>query len=103
MPSFSHHLDQFLTSCRESTYAELQKNKQYADLKTKQSNLRSELEMLMSDEANKLFSSYLEKTSAILSMEANNIMMCGLTLTSELQKCFDTSTSEYKAFAKEYL
>ena len=103
MSSFNNNLDLFLTACRETVYAELQNNKQYAEWKNNQSALRSELEKLMSPEAKEILFAYLEKTADILSMEANNIMLCGLTLTSEMQKRFDSSTQEYKEFAEEYL
>ena len=103
MPSFNENLDQFLTACRETVYAELQKNPQYAGLKEKQSGLRSELEALLTPEADKKLFSYLETTSDILGMEANNIMLCGLSLSSEMRKRFDSSTPEYKAFAELYL
>ena len=103
MSSFNHNLDLFLIGCRETAFAELKNNEQYSELKNSQNALRSELEALMTDEAKKILFAYFEKTSDILSMEANNIMLCGLTLMSEMQKRFDTSTPEYKAFAEQYL
>ena len=103
MSSFNHNLDLFLISCRETAYAELQENKEYAEFKSKQNGLRSELEAVISDEAKKILASYLEATSDILGIEANNIMLCGLTLTSEMQKRFDRATPEYAAFVEEFL
>jgi hypothetical protein len=65
--------------------------------------LRTELEALLSDEAKKVLFSYFEITSDIIGTEANNIMLCGLTLTSETQKRFDASTPEHKAFAEKFV
>ena len=103
MQSFNESLDLFLTACRENALLELKDNEQYAEWKNAQKELFTELETLISPEAQKILKTYNEKITDIQSMEANQIMVCGLTLTAKILKRFDTSTPEYKAFLKEFV
>ena len=83
--------------------AELNLNSEYEGWKSKQADLRSQLETLITPEAQKILDAYVETTTDVQRLEANKILLCGLTVSTELHKRFDSSTMEYKAFAEEYL
>jgi len=66
-------------------------------------DLRSKLETIISHEAQIFLEEYAEATVMLQGMEYNRVLLCGLALSSELRKYFDSSTVEYKAFVKEFL
>ena len=101
--SFNKNLDGFLTGCRESALEELKSNGEYAGWKSTQTNLRSELDTLISPEARRVLEAYLESVTDVQRLEYNTILLCGLTVSAELHRRFDPSTDEYKAFEAEYL
>ena len=68
-----------------------------------QKSLRSELETLISPEAEKVLITYTEAMNEVLSMEINTVLLCGLTFSAEMQKRLDASTPEHKAFLKEFI
>ena len=103
MSSFNDNLGNFLTGCRESALAELKLNSEYEEWKSKQNDLRSQLETLIDTGAQEILTAYIEATTDIQRLEANKILLCGLTVSAELHKRFDTSKPEYKTFAEQYV
>jgi len=103
MSIFNDNLDLFITSYRENALYELRNNGVYAAWKSAQKTLLAELEQIISPEAREMLKKYNEAVTDVQRMEANQIMLCGITISSETQKRFDTSTPEYQAFADKYL
>ena len=103
MDLFNKGLNQFLTLCREKALEELNGNQSYAESKEKQKSLRAELETLISPDKIKVLTAYVESYGETQGMEYDTILLCGITVSAEIQKRFDTSTDEYKAFAEEIL
>lgn len=103
MDTFNEILNNFLTGCREIALEKLKTNDDYSKWIDKQKDLRTELEALLSPEANELLASYIEAFAAMQSMEYNTVFMCGLTTSMKIQKYFDDSTPEYKAFIEEFI
>ena len=103
MTTFNQNLEVFLTGCKENALRELEHYGEYNEWKTAQADLRSRLETLLNPEAQKLLNEYVEATTDVQRMEADKIFLFGLTVSAEIQKRFDASTDEYKAFEGEYL
>jgi len=103
MDMFSEYFGYFITNCRDNALEELRSNKGYNELKSKQDGLRTELEAVISPEAQAVLDKFFEAAVAVKAMECNRTLLCGLTTSVEIHKRFDASTDEYKAFAKEYL
>ena len=103
MDTFSEYFGYFITNCRDNALEELRSNKGYNELKSAQDDLRTELETVISPEAQEMLDKFLETAVAVKAMECNRTLLCGLTTSVEIHKRFDASTDEYKAFAKEYL
>lgn len=102
METFNEQLGNLLVHCRETAIDEICSEKRYKEIEREQSEIRAELEAI-SPEAEKLIARYTEALAATQSMELNRILLCGLTLSSELKKYFDSSTPEYGAFAKDFI
>jgi len=103
MDTFSEYFGYFITNCRDNALEELRSNQNYNDLKMTQDDLRTKLEAIISPEAQAVLESFWESAVAVKAMECNRTLLCGLTTSAEIQKRFDASTDEYKAFSKEYL
>jgi len=102
MSSFNENLGNFLTECRNNALEGLNADKRYAERKQAQDEILSKLAAL-SPEAAALLEDYAEAAVAVQSMEYGAIMLCGLSVTSDICRRFDVSASEHKAFADEYL
>ena len=103
MESFNENLGNFLTGCRDNALEELRTDKRYTERKAAQASLRTKLEAVISAEAKELFEEYAVSAITLNGMEFNRMILLGLSLPAELQKCFNASTPEYMAFADEYL
>lgn len=103
MASFNENLGNFLTECRNNAMEELKSNARYSEWKSKQRDLRSRLESIISAEAVQLLEEYAETTYAVQGMEFNKIHLCGLTALSDIRRLLDTASPEYPVFAEEYL
>ena len=103
MESFNEYLGYLITNCRDNAIEALRTNKNYAELKKKHDDLRTELEAIISPEAQAVLDKYSETGVSVKAMECNKALLCGLTAQAEMQKRFDASTDEYKAFEGEYL
>ena len=100
--SFNENLSNFLTECRNNALEGLNADKRYAERKQAQDEILAKLGAI-SPEAAALLEDYTEAAAAVQSMEYGAIMLCGLSITSDICRRFDASTHEYKAFAGEYL
>ena len=103
MESFNEYLGNLLTDCRNNALEELRSNERYAERKKIQADLRAKLEALISPEATDLLEEYAEAGVHLNGFEYNAVIVCGLTAQSEIQKRFDASTPEYRAFLREYI
>ena len=103
MESFNDYFSYLITHCRDDSLEELRSNTEYIGLKDKHDDLRVRLEAAVSPEARELLDMLVEAATSVKSMECNKALLCGLTMSAEIKKRFDTSTDEYKAFEKEYL
>ena len=103
MESFNEYFGYLITNCRDNALEELRSNKNYNELKNAHDDLRIRLEAAVSPETQEVLEKFIEASVAVKAMECNRTLLCGLTLSAEIQKRFDASTDEYKAFAEEYL
>jgi len=103
MESFSEYFGYLITHCRDNALEELRSNKAYIELKRTQDDLRTQLEAAVNPEIQALLDKFAEAAFSVKSMEINRVLLCGLTVSAEIQKRFDASTDEYKAFEQEYL
>ena len=103
MESFSECFSTLITNCRDNALEELRSNKKFGELKTAESDLRTKLEALISPEAQDILEDFMEAVVAVKGMECNRALLCGLTVSATIQRHYDASTPEYKAFAEEYL
>ena len=103
MQVFNEDFNNFLTECRNDAVKNLEPNERYTERKNRQEKLHTKLISLLNPEIQAVFEEYSEAYGAVQAMEYNAILLCGLTMQSEILKRFDTATAEYKAFAGEYL
>lgn len=103
MASFNENLDAFLTECRNNALEELKTDEKYAEWKRKQTELRSRLESAFDAETAKLFEEYSDATLSVQGIELNKVMLCGLTVLSDIRRRFDAASAEYPAFAENFL
>ena len=103
MESFNEYLGNLLAHCRDNALEEVRTGSRYIEEKQKSIGLRSKLEALISPEAKEILDDLFEVMVTLQVMEYNKVLLCGLTMPAELQKRFDASTAEYKAFEEEYL
>ena len=103
MESFDENFSYLITHCRDNALEELRSNKSYIELKDAHDDLRVRLEAVISPEAKDLLEKFVEAAVSVKAMECNRALLCGLTMSAEIQKRCDASTAEYKAFEKEYL
>jgi len=103
MESFNENLGSFLTGCRDNALEELRTDKRYTERKQAQTSLRSKLEAIINTEAKELLEEYAVSAITLNGMEFNRMILLGLSLPAELQKCFNASTPDYKKFADDYL
>ena len=86
----------FITDCRDNALDGLKSNSRYNERTTKHMEISEKLEAHLSYEAKQLFEDYKEIGLAIMSMEFNTILLCGLSLPTEMSKYLDPATEEYK-------
>lgn len=103
MASFSENLDMFLTECRNNALEELKTDEHYSEWKRKQTELRSRLVSSIGAEAAQLFEEYSDAALSVQGIEMNNVMLCGLTVLSDIRQRFDSEAAEYPAFAEKFL
>jgi plasmid replication initiation protein len=103
MDSFNEYLGYFLTDCRNNALEELRYNKRYIELKQAWDELRAKLETLISPEAVSLLEEYAIAGLRVNGMEYDRVLLCGMTVLTEIQKRLDIYTPEYKALMDEYL
>jgi hypothetical protein len=99
--SFNESLSNFLTECRNGAIEELTSNKRYTGEKNRREDLRSQLAVCLSPEAAALLDDYMGAVYVCVGMEHDKVLLCGLTLTAEMQKRFDPSTPEHKMYIEE--
>ena len=83
-----------MTECRNNALETLDSDKHYAERKQSQADIRAKLAAL---------SPSAEAAGAVQSMEYSAILLCGLTVQSDIGRRFDAATPEYKAFAENYV
>jgi len=103
METYSEYFGYLISHCRDNALEDLRSNQRYMELKGKENDLRTKLEAVINPEVHAVFEKYAEAATAVKNMECNRTLLCGLTAQAEIQKRFDASTDEYKAFEDEYL
>jgi hypothetical protein len=103
MGLFNENFANLLTGYRDDALEKLRSDKRYIERKRAQNDLRAKLEAIIGDEAKELLEEYAVSGVILNGIEFNGMMLCGMSLAAELQKHFDASTPEYKAFADEFL
>ena len=103
MQSFDDSLSAFLVDCRESALNELKQDKRYQERSIKQEDLLAQIKTLLTPEGNMLFEEYRENATALLSLEYNRTLLCGLTTQNDLLKRFDSNSPEHQAFVTKFL
>ncbi len=102
MDKFDERFSAMLVQYRENAIDGLRSNERYAKMEQEQNDLRLELEAI-SPEAEKLAEKFFRAVSGIHDMECSAALLCGMTVSAEMRKRFDSSTAEYVEFAKSYL
>ena len=103
MQKFNESLTTFLVDCRENALEELKSNKQYNEWKLKQADLLTELEARFTPETREFFEEYKETLSDMMSLEYNKILLCGLTVQTNILRRFDVLSPEYQPFEVEFI
>ena len=103
MLDFTELLSGFFTDCREAAFEELRSDEQYAKRISRQVELLSKLESLLTPEILALLDDYNETMSHIRSLECNKSFLCGLTLQATILRRFDITTPEYESLMKNFL
>ena len=103
MQPFDESLISFLVDYRENALEELKSVEQYDNWKQKQADLLSKLESQLTKETLALFEDYRETSMAILSLEFNKILLCGVAMQANIFRRFDATAPEYQACVSKFL
>ena len=96
MTLFNENFKNFLCECMHNALKELKSDRNYAEQKKTQAEIRSKLDSVSSPEIQKLLEDYVEISIALQGFENNKVFLCGIGMQSDILKRFDSSTPEYK-------
>jgi len=103
MQSFDNSLSSFLVECRENALDELKQDERYVERTIKRDELLTQIEAHLTPEGKALFEDYRDIVTAVMSLEYNRTLVCGLTTPNSILKRFDSSSPEFKGFLDTFL
>jgi len=103
MQLFNNSLSTFLIECRESALDELKQDERYGEWTRKRGEIVTQIEALLTPEGITLFEEYQEIMTAVMSLEYNRTLVCGLTTQNSILKRFDSSSPEFSSFLATFL
>lgn len=101
--NFDNPVVSLITEWKNKALAELNSFQRYVNLLRKKRILEDSLNKLFDDETRKIFNDYLEIMNEMNGIEFENLIINGITYYLDMNKCFDSSTSEHKQLLKDCL